>query len=38
MVMPLFPDSPEAFLVVDDIVQSKHYSKFIEVAKRQYSE
>lgn len=37
LVMPLLPDSPEAFLVVDDSVQDKRYSKFIEVAKRQYS-
>jgi len=37
LVMPLLPDSPEAFLVVDDSVQDKRYSKFIELAKRQYS-
>ena len=29
-------DSPEAFLLVDDSVQDKRYSKFIELAKRQY--
>ena len=37
LVLPLLQDSPEAFLVVDDSVQDKRYSKFIEVAKRQYS-
>jgi len=37
LVMPLLHDSPEAFLVVDDSVQDKRYSKFIEVAKRHYS-
>ncbi len=26
----------EAFLLVDDSVQDKRYSRFIEVAKRQY--
>jgi len=35
--MPLLHDSPEAFLVVDDSVQDKRHSKFMEVAKRQYS-
>ena len=37
LVLPLLHDSPEAFLLVDDSVQDKRYSKFIEVAKRQYS-
>lgn len=37
LVMPLLSDSPEAFLIVDDSVQDKRYSKFIELAKRQYS-
>jgi len=37
LVLPLLSDSPEAFLVVDDSVQDKRYSKFIELAKRQYS-
>ncbi|MGI4873775.1 MAG: IS701 family transposase [Janthinobacterium lividum] len=37
LVLPLLHDSPEAFLLVDDSVQNKRYSKFIEVAKRQYS-
>ena len=35
--MPLLNDSPEAFLCVDDSVQDKRYSHFIEVAERQYS-
>jgi hypothetical protein len=30
-------DSPEAFLIVDDSVQDKRYSRFIELVKRQYS-
>ena len=37
LVLPLLDDSPEAFLLVDDSVQDKRYSRFIEVAKRQYS-
>ena len=37
LVLPLLVDSPEAFLLVDDSVQDKRYSRFIEVAKRQYS-
>ena len=37
LVAPLLHDSPEAFLLVDDSVQDKRYSRFIEVAKRQYS-
>ena len=37
LVQPLLHDSPEAFLLVDDSVQDKSYSRFIEVAKRQYS-
>ena len=37
LVGPLLHDSPEAFLLVDDSVQDKRYSHFIEVAKRQYS-
>ena len=30
-------DSPEAFLLVDDSIQDKSYSRFIEVVKHQYS-
>ena len=37
LVLPLLHDSPEAFLLVDDSVQDKRYSRFIEAAKRQYS-
>ena len=37
LVHPLLADSPEAFLLVDDSVQDKRYSRFIELAKRQYS-
>ncbi len=37
LVLPLLQDSPEAFLLVEDSVQDKRYSRFIEVAKRQYS-
>ncbi|MGI4873040.1 MAG: hypothetical protein ACRYFX_17915 [Janthinobacterium lividum] len=37
LVQPLLADSPEAFLLVDANVQDKRYSRFIEVAKRQYS-
>ncbi|NVO31276.1 transposase [Hymenobacter sp. P5342] len=37
LVQPLFIDSPDAFLLLDDSVQDKRYSRFIEVAKHQYS-
>ena len=37
LVLPLLQDSPEAFLLVDDSVQDKRYSRLIEVAKRPYS-
>ena len=37
LVQPLLPDSPEAFLLVDDSVQDKKYSRCIEMAKRPYS-
>ena len=36
-MQPLIADSPEAFLLVDDSVQNKPYSRFMEVAQRQYS-
>ena len=36
LVLPLLRDSPEAFLLVDDRVQYKRYSRIIDVAKRQY--
>ena len=37
LVQPLLPNSHEAFLLMDDRVQDKRYSRFIEVAKRPYS-
>jgi hypothetical protein len=37
LVEPLLTDSPEAFLLVDDSVQDKRYSHFIDLTKRQYS-
>jgi len=33
----LIEDSPEAFMIVDDSVQDKRYSRFIELVKMQYS-
>jgi len=37
LVERLIQDSPEAFLLVDDSVQDKRYSRFIELVKLQYS-
>ena len=37
VVRPLLHDSPDAYLVADDSVQDKRYSKKIELVKRQYS-
>jgi hypothetical protein len=37
LVTHLITDSPEAFLLVDDSVQDKRYSHFIDLVKRQYS-
>lgn len=37
LVQHLIHDSPEAFLLFDDSVQDKRYSRFIELVKRQYS-
>ena len=37
LVGGLIADSPEAFLIVDDSVQDKRYSRFIELVRRQYS-
>jgi hypothetical protein len=37
LVERLIEDSPEAFLLVDDSVQDKRYSRFIELVKLQYS-
>jgi SRSO17 transposase len=36
-VQPLLKDSAEAYLLVDDSVQTKQYSRQIELVKRQYS-
>ena len=35
LVRGLITDSPEALLIVDDSVQDKRYSRFIELVKRQ---
>ena len=37
LILPLLRDSPESFLLVDDSVQDKRYSRFIDMAKRSYS-
>ena len=37
LVRNLISDGPEAFLIVDDSVQDKRYSRFIELVKHQYS-
>jgi hypothetical protein len=37
LVAGLIQDSPEAFMLVDDSVQDKRYSQFIELVKLQYS-
>ena len=37
LVQHLITDSPEAFLLIDDSVQDKRYSRVIELVKRQYS-
>ena len=37
IVEPLIRDGPTAYLIVDDSVQDKRYSKSIELVKRQYS-
>ena len=37
LVAGLVQDSPEAFLILDDSVQDKRYSRFIELVKLQYS-
>jgi hypothetical protein len=37
LVEKLIVDSPDAFLIVDDSVQDKRYSRFIELVKLQYS-
>jgi len=37
LVAPLLHDSPAAYLIVDDSVQNKQYSRKIELVKKQYS-
>jgi len=37
LVAPLLKDSAAAYLIVDDSVQNKQYSRKIELVKRQYS-
>jgi len=37
LVAPLISDGPDALLILDDSVQDKRYSRFIELVKRQYS-
>jgi hypothetical protein len=37
LVEKLLEDSSEAFMLVDDSVQDKRYSQFIELVKLQYS-
>ena len=37
LVQGLIDDSPDAFLIVDDSVQDKRYSRFIELVRLQYS-
>lgn len=37
LVRPLITDSPDAYLILDDSVQDKRYSRKIDLVKRQYS-
>ncbi len=37
LTQPTIHDSPEAYLIIDDSVQNKQYSRSIELVKRQYS-
>ena len=37
LVEPLLQDSPQAYLIIDDSVQNKQYSRSIELVKQQYS-
>ena len=37
LVAPLIDDSEDAYLILDDSVQNKEYSKSIELVNRQYS-
>jgi hypothetical protein len=36
-VKPLLKDDEDAYLIVDDSVQNKQYSRKIELVKKQYS-
>jgi hypothetical protein len=37
LAQPLITDSPDAYLILDDSVQDKRYSRKIDLVKRQYS-
>jgi len=37
LTQPFIQDGPEAYLIIDDSVQNKQYSRSIELVKRQYS-
>ena len=37
LTRPFLQDGPEAYLIIDDSVQNKKYSRSIELVKRQYS-
>lgn len=37
LVQPLLKDGPQSYLIVDDSVQNKQYSRKIELVKKQYS-
>ena len=37
LVKGLINDNPESYLIIDDSVQDKRYSKSIELVKKQYS-
>lgn len=37
LTQPFLQDGPEAYLIIDDSVQNKKYSRSIELVKRQYS-
>jgi hypothetical protein len=37
LIGPIIRDGPDAFLILDDSVRDKRYSRFIELVKRQYS-
>ena len=37
LTQPIIQDGPDAYLIIDDSVQNKQYSRSIELVKRQYS-